>query len=394
MIYLDHNATTPLDPRVLDVMLPYLRERWGNPSSPHRFGQEVRLVVEDARGCLAGLLGYQARELLFCASGTEADNLALRGVAAALRSRGRHIVTTTIEHHAVLATCRALERDGFRVTYLPVSREGVVDVEALARSLGRETILVSVMHANNETGVIQPIQEIAALTRGRGILLHTDAVQTAGKLPVRLGELGADLVTLSAHKLYGPKGAAALVVRVGTSLQPITTGGSQELGLRAGTENVAGIVGLAAAAAAVSLEEVEAEGRRLAALRDRLEAEVVSAIRDVKINGAGAPRVPNTTNLTFAGVDGESVVLGLDLRGICVSTGSACATGEPEPSHVLLAMGLSPHQAQGAVRLSLGRETRPEHVGLVVEALVQTVERLRRVSSLAQPAAPRVSREA
>ena len=385
MIYLDHNATTPLDPRVLEVMLPYLGERWGNPSSPHRFGQEVRLAVEEARGRLARLLGCQAREVVFCASGTEADNLALRGVAAALRSRGRHVVTSAIEHHAVLGTCRALEADGFRVTYLPVSREGVVDVEGLAGSLGPETILVSVMHANNETGVMQPIPEIAALTRERGIVLHTDAVQTTGKLPVRLGELGADLVTLSAHKLYGPKGAAALVVRVGTPLRPVTTGGSQELGLRAGTENVAGIVGLVEAVA-LSLEEAEAEGRRIAALRDRLEAEVVSAIRDVRINGAGVPRVPNTTNLTFAGVDGESVVLGLDLRGICVSTGSACATGEPEPSHVLLAMGLTAHEAQGAVRLSLGRSTRPEDVGVVVEALAETVERLRRVSSLAQPA--------
>jgi cysteine desulfurase len=393
LIYLDHNATTPIDPRVLEVMLPYLRERWGNPSSPHRFGQEVHLAVEEARGRLARLLGCQARELLFCASGTEADNLALRGVAAALRTRGRHIVTSAIEHHAVLGTCRALERDGFRVTYLPVSREGVVDVEALAESLGPETILVSVMHANNETGVVQPIQEIAALTQERGILLHTDAVQTVGKLPVRPGELGADLVTLSAHKLYGPKGAAALVARLGTSLRPTTTGGSQELGLRAGTENVAGIVGLAEAAA-LSLEEAEAEGKRLAALRDRLEAEVVSAIREVRINGAGAARVPNTTNLTFAGVDGESVVLGLDLRGICASTGSACATGEPEPSHVLLAMGLSAHEAQGAVRLSLGRETRPEHVDPVVEALAETVERLRRVSSLVPPTEARLGRDA
>ncbi len=380
MIYLDHNATTPLHPRVLEAMLPYLRERWGNPSSPHRVGHQARTAVEHARGRIAEHLACAPAELVFCASGTEADNLALRGVAHALRARGDHIVTSAIEHHAVLHTCRALEAGGLRVTYLPVSPAGLVEPRALEASLDAGTTLVSVMHANNETGVLQPLEEIAAITRRRGVVLHTDAVQTAGKLPLRLAELGADLVTLSAHKLYGPKGAAALYVREGTPLSPVTTGGAQERGLRAGTEDVAAIVGFAEAVA-LACEDLAHEGARLRALRDRLERELVAAVPGTRIHGALAPRVPNTASLGFPGVDGESVVLGLDLQGICASTGSACSTGEPEPSHVLRAMGCSPREAQGAVRLSLGRETREEDVAAVVRALADTVERLRRISS-------------
>ena len=380
MIYLDHNATTPLHPQAFEAMVPYLRERWGNPSSPYRFGTEARVAVERARTRIAECVGCKPAELVFCSSGTESDNLALRGVAQALKSKGNHIVTTGIEHPAVLNTCKALEREGYRITYLPVNRDGVVEIEALAASLGAQTILVTVMHANNETGVVQPVEEIAAITRKRGIVFHTDAVQSAGKLPQRLGELGADLITFSGHKLYGPKGVAALYVRDGTPLAPVTTGGAHEHGLRAGTENVAGIVGFAEAVT-LAFESSETEGQRLRALRDRLEREVSSAIRRVKLNGARAPRVPNTSNMSFQGVDGESIVLGLDVRGICVSTGSACSTGDPEPSHVLLAIGLSPREAQGSIRLSMGRETREEDIGLTVQTLVETVERLRRVSS-------------
>lgn len=380
MIYLDHNATTPLHPRVFEAMVPYLRERWGNPSSPYRFGNEARAAVEHARGRLAEGVGCKPVELVFCSSGTESDNLALRGVAQALRPRGNHILTTAIEHPAVLNTCKALEKQGYRITYLPVDQDGVVDLDALASSLAADTILVTVMHANNETGVVQPVEEIAAITRKRGIVFHTDAVQSAGKLPRRLGELGADLVTFSGHKLYGPKGIAALYVRAGTALAPVTTGGGHEHGLRAGTENVAGIVGLAEAASLV-FGSAEGEGRRLEALRDRLEGQVCSAIRKVKVNGAGALRVPNTSNMSFGGVDGESIALELDVRGICVSTGSACSTGDPEPSHVLLAMGLSAHEAQGSIRLSLGRETREEDVEVTARALVATVGRLRHISS-------------
>jgi cysteine desulfurase len=381
VIYLDHNATTPLDPQALEAMLPWLRERWGNPSSPHRFGHDARAAVEAARQRIAGSVGCQPSELVFCSSGTESDNLALRGAARALRHRGDHIVTTAIEHHAVLHTCRALAREGFRVTFLPVDPDGVVDLDALQASLGPETILVSVMHANNDTGVVQPVEEVAALARERGVTFHTDAVQSAGKLAVRPGELGADLVTFSAHKLYGPKGVAALYVRAGTPLTPVTTGGAHERGLRAGTENVAGIVGFAEAAAR-AFDGLAAECPRVGALRDRLEEQVLATVPGVRVNGAAATRVPNTSSLSFQGIDGESIVLGLDVRGFCASTGSACSTGDPEPSHVLLAMGLSAREAQGSIRLSLGRATREEDVEATVAALAETVRQLRRVSNV------------
>lgn len=381
MIYLDHNATTPLHPRVLEVMLPFLRERWGNPSSPYRFGSNARTAVEQARRRVAELLGCRPTEVVFCSGGTESDNLALRGVARALRSKGNHIITTAIEHPAVLHTTRALEEDGLRVTTLPVSHEGVVEPSSLSASLCDETILVSVMHANNETGVIQPVEEIAAMARSRGVLFHTDAVQTAGKLPRRLAEVGADLITFTGHKLYGPKGAAALVVRGGTPLSPVHTGGAHEHGLRAGTENVAAIVGFAEAVT-LAFEESEAEARRQGALRDRLERLVTAGIPAVRVNGAGVERVSNTSNLSFAGIDGESIVLGLDVRGICVSTGSACSTGDPEPSHVLRAMGLSPREAQGSIRISLGRDTREEDIDSTAQALTEAISRLRAISSL------------
>jgi cysteine desulfurase len=385
VIYLDHNATTPLHPRAFEAMLPFLRERWGNPSSPYRFGAQARLAVDQARQRIADLSGCTPGEIVFCSGGTEADNLALRGVVLVLKTKGNHVVTTSIEHHAVLNTCRALEKEGCRVTYLPVTDEGVVEMAALAGSLCDETILVTVMHANNETGVVQPVEEIAAITRRRGIVFHTDAVQSAGKLPRRIAELGADLITFSGHKLYGPKGAAALYVRENTPLAAITTGGPHERGLRAGTENVAAIVGFAAAAA-LAFENAETEGRRLRALRDRLELQVSSAVPGVKINGAGAPRVPNTSSLSFRDIDGESIVLGLDVEGICASTGSACSTGDPEPSHVLRAMGLSPRAAQGSIRLSLGRETCQEDVDTTVRTLTSTVARLRQISSVRGPA--------
>ena len=381
MIYLDHNATTPLDPRVFETMLPFLRGAWGNPSSPYRFGQEARTAVERARGRVAECLGCRPTEVLFTGGGTEADNLALRGVTRALRGRGRHVVTSAIEHPAVLRTCAALEGDGCRVTYAPVGPDGVVDLAAAERALGPETVLLSVMHANNETGVLQPLAELAELARGRGVPFHADAVQTAGKLPGRLATLGPDLLSLSAHKFHGPKGVGALFVRAGTPLDPLLTGGEHERGLRAGTENVAGVVGLAAALV-LACEAAASEAERTAALRDRLERELLAAVPGARVHGAGAPRVPNTTNLAFPGVDGESVVVALDLRGICVSTGSACSTGDPEPSHVLTAMGASPRDAQSSVRLSLGRETRVEEIDLVVRALVEVVEQLRAISSL------------
>jgi cysteine desulfurase len=381
VIYLDHNATTPLDPRVLEAMMPYLKEDWGNPSSPYRFANRAKTAVEEARQQIAECSGCKPEEIVFTSSGTESDNLAIRGVARAHRSRGGHIVTTAIEHHAVLNTCRALEAEGFRVTYLPVDSAGAVDIRELEKSLIPETMLVTVMHANNETGVIQPVQEIADLAKHRGILFHIDAVQTAGKIPQSLCTTGADLISFSGHKLYGPKGTAALFVREKTQLAPVLTGGLQERGLRAGTENVAGIVGLARALT-LAVESSKEEEVRLEKLRNNLENRVCSIISGVSINGAEVPRIPNTTNLSFESVDGESVVLGLDLHGICISTGSACSTGEPEPSHVLLAMGLSPNQAQGSIRISLGRATWEEDIDAAVQALSETVTKLRAISSV------------
>ncbi|MGI5844335.1 MAG: cysteine desulfurase family protein [Candidatus Xenobium sp.] len=381
MIYLDHNATTPLHPQVLEAMLTCLQEHWGNPSSPHSLGNQARTVMQQARLGIAESLGCEPSEVVFCSSGTEADNLALRGVAGALRSRGNHIVTTAIEHHAVLHTCDALEGEGFRVTRVPVDPQGVVDLEALERSLTDQTILVSVMHANNETGVLQPVEEVARMAARREIPFHVDAVQTVGKLPFCLSELGAGLVSFSGHKLYGPRGAAALFVRAGTPLRPILTGGSHEHGLRAGTENLAGMVGLAKAVE-LAVQDVAEEGRRLAGLRDDLESRLLASIPEARINGDRARRVPNTSNVTFPGVDGESIILALDLAGICASTGSACSTGEPEPSHVLREMGVSRRDAQGSIRLSLGRETRQEDLDLTVQALAETVARLRRITSI------------
>ena len=370
-----------MDPGVLEAMMPYLKERWGNPSSPYRFGNQARVAVEQARNRIAEYAGCKPAEIIFTSCGTESDNLALRGAAHALRCRGNHIVTTSIEHHAVLNTCKSLEAEGFRVTYLPVSPDGFVHIEKVKDSLTPQTILVTVMHANNETGVLQPIKEIADLTKQQGILFHTDAVQTAGKIPQTLCTLGADLISFSSHKLYGPKGIAALYIRENTLLEPILTGGHQEVGIRAGTENVAGIVGFAHAFA-LSIESSGEEFARLQELRNRLESRIQSLITGVKINGADSPRTPNTTNLSFDKVDGESIVLGLDLRGICVSTGSACSTGEPEPSHVLLAMGLSPKEAQGSIRISLGKDTQMKDIDATVDALMEVIKQLRTISSI------------
>jgi cysteine desulfurase len=381
VIYLDYNATTPLDGRVFEAMAPYMTEQWGNPSSPYSFGNQARIAVEEARERIAQHIGCKPAEVVFTSCGTESDNLAVRGVIHALRGRGNHIVTSAVEHHAVLHTCKALEAEGFAVTYLPVDYVGTISVEELEKSLCPETILITIMHANNETGVLQPVEEIAALAKKRGIVFHTDAVQTAGKIPGRLCETGADLISISAHKFYGPKGSAALYIREGTPVDPLLTGGPHERSLRAGTENVAGIVGLSHALA-LATDSSASEHKRLQELRDTLEHRIGLAVPRMKFNGASAPRVPNTSSMSFESVDGESVVLGLDLRGIYVSTGSACSTGDPEPSHVLLAMGLSPKEAQGSIRISLGKDTREEDIDIVIEALVDTVKRLRNISSV------------
>lgn len=362
-------------------MATFLRVYWGNPSSPHRVGREARFAVDRAKERIAQCLGCRPTELVFTAGGTEADNLAIRGVVGALKGRGNHIVTTAIEHHAILNTCKALEADGFRTTYLPVDSNGVVDVDALVGSLSSETILVSVMHANNETGVIQPVEHISEEVRKRGIVFHVDAVQTAGKIPLHLDKLGAHLVSFSGHKIYGPKGIGMLYIKPGTPLLPLITGGAQENSLRAGTENVAAIGGLSEALALAD-STLKTEEQRLSRLRDRFEARLLTSLTGVTVNGGSVPRVPNTSNLSFHRVDGESIALALELRDICISTGSACSTGDPEPSHVLLAMGLSPERAQGSIRVSLGKETKEEEIEVTVDALVTATGKLREISSV------------
>jgi len=381
MTYLDHNATTPLHPRVFDAMEPYLKEYFGNPSSLYRPGQEAKTAVENARGRIADCLGCSPNEIVFTAGGTEGDNLALRGIARSRRNSGNHIVTSSIEHHAVLHTCKMLEEDGCRVTYLPVNEDGQIDLDEVAKSLTPETILISIMWANNETGVINPVEDIAKIAAERGVLFHTDAVQALGKIPIQIQALGADLASFAGHKIYGPKGSGFLYVKKGTPIAPAITGGSHEHGLRAGTENVAGIVGLAEAVVLAS-STLETEAKRLETLRCRLETSVSERLAGVRVNGSSPPRVPNTSNLSFGGVDGESIVLALDLEGICVSTGSACSTGDPEPSHVLTAMGLSAREAQGSIRLSLGKNTTEEDIDFTVHTLVGAVEKLRAISSV------------
>ena len=381
MIYLDHNATTPLHSRVFDAMEPYLKDRFGNPSSLYRPGREAKTAVENARSRIAECLGCHPNEIVFTAGGTEADNLALRGIARSRKNSGNHIVTSSIEHHAVLHTCKMLEEDGYRVTYLPVTENGLIDPDEVARSLTPETILISIMLANNETGVINPVEKIAKLAAERGVLFHTDAVQALGKVPLPVQTLGVDSAAFAGHKIYGPKGSGFLYIKQGTAISPAITGGSHEFGLRAGTENVAGIVGLAEAVMLAS-STLETESKRLETLRHRLEVGVSERLSGVTVNGSAAPRVPNTSNLSFQGVDGESILIALDLEGICVSTGSACSTGDPEPSHVLTAMGRSAREAQGAIRFSLGKDTTDQDIDVTVDTLVRTVGRLRAVSSV------------
>jgi cysteine desulfurase len=381
VIYLDHNATTPLHPRVLEEMVPYLTEQFGNPSSLYGLGREAKNGLEQAREKVASGIGARTDEIVFTGGGTEADNLALRGTARALREKGNHIITSPIEHHAVLKTCEDLSTEGFEVTFLPVNEQGLVDPEEARRSMRPETILISIMAANNETGAVQPLREIAAIGRERDVLVHTDAVQAIGKIAVDVEQLGVDLLSLSAHKIYGPKGVGALYARRGTPLLSPMTGGHHERGVRAGTENVAGIVGLGEAIA-LATETLEEEMERLAGLRDRLERGLLERIGEVWVNSGKAERVANTANLSFSSVDGESILLHLDLRGICVSTGSACATDSPEPSHVLQAMGLEPRRAQGAIRFSLGHDTSEEEIEQTIETTAEIVKSLRAISSI------------
>jgi cysteine desulfurase len=382
-VYLDHNATTPVDREVLEAMLPYFAGRFGNASSIHSCGQQARAAVDRARECVAALIGAKPAEIVFTSGGTEADNLAIFGVVAASPRAKRHVITTRIEHHAVLHSCEARERQGVEVTYLPVDREGLIDPEAVRRAIRPETVLITVMHANNEIGTIQPIEEIARIASEADVYFHTDAVQSTGKLPLEVNRLGVDLLSISAHKIYGPKGAGALYVRTGTPLEPQFRGGHHERDRRAGTENVPGIVGLGSAAE-IAQRRLAADSERIASLRDRFEQGLHRVVSNAQVNGSLQHRVPNTSNISFSFAGGESMVIALDLKGVICSTGAACSSGAIEPSHVLTAIGLSPEEARTSLRFSLGRQTTPAEIDFALGVIPGVVAHLRELS----PATP------
>jgi cysteine desulfurase len=380
-IYLDYAATTPVNPDVVKVMLPYFTDVFGNPSSIYSYGQETKKAIGEARTKVANLIGARDEEVVFTSSGTEADNMAIKGIAYANESRGNHIITSSIEHHAIIETCKFLERRGFSVTYLPVDGYGLVDPEDVRRSITGKTILVSVMNANNEIGTIEPIAEIGRIARETGIYFHTDAVQTAGHIPVDVNELTVDLLSISAHKLYGPKGVGALYIRKGTRVVPLIHGGEQERGRRASTENVPGIVGFGRAAE-LARQEMSQEIQRLTILRDKLIDGLLNRIDHIRLNGHPLNRLPNNVNMSFDYIEGESMVLNLDLERICTSTGSACSSSSLEPSHVLLAIGLKHEQAHGSLRFTLGKWTTDADIERVLNVFPGIVTRLRAMSPL------------
>jgi cysteine desulfurase len=379
-VYFDYNATTPLSPEIADTVARVSREVFGNASSVHFFGQQAKATLDEARTAISTLLNADPSEIVFTSGGTEADNAAIRGVAEAAEARGRrHLIASAIEHEAVLNTLRALARRGWTTTLLPVDHSGIVAVSALESAITDQTALVSVMHANNEIGTMQPIAELARVAHAHGALMHTDAVQSVGKVPVDVRELDIDLLSLSAHKFNGPKGAGALWVKRGTRVLPLLTGGKHERNRRAGTENVPAIAGLGVAAR-LAAGKLAAEGVRVVALRDRLETQILATVSGTYINGARTPRVPNTTNISFDRVEAESLLIALDLEGVAVSTGSACSSGTLEPSHVLKAMGLPVHRTQNSLRFSLGLFSTDQDVDYVVGVLPRLVEKLRNLT--------------
>jgi cysteine desulfurase len=379
MIYFDYNATTPLDVRVLGKMLPYLKDNYGNPSSIYRFAQSVRNELDNARECVAELLSARADEIIFTSGGTEADNTAIKGVAFYWQNKGKHIVVSKIEHQAILNTCKFLESMGFSITYVNVDHYGVVDLEELKKSIRKDTILVSIIYANNETGVIQPIKEIANICKERGVYFHTDAIQAIGKIPIRVKDLGVDLLSLSGHKFYGPKGVGALYVKKVVKFYPLIHGGHHEKNRRAGTENVSGIVGLGQAARIARSEMLENKNK-IELLCNRLEEGIKKKIPQIQINGHPQKKLYNTLNVSIKHIEGESALINLDFEGICASSGSACTSGSLGPSHVLLAMGLSRDDAYGSLRFSLGRFNTSKDVEKVLEVLPPIVEKLRKMS--------------
>lgn len=380
-IYLDHAATTPCEPDVLKAMLPYFGENFGNPSSIHSFGQDARHAVEEAREKVAALINARVEEIVFTSGGTEADNFAIKGVAWANVNKGNHIITSKIEHHAVIEPCKFLEKHGFSVTYLPVDKYGCVDPADVQNAITDKTILVSVMHANNEIGTIEPIMEIGRIAGSKDILFHTDAVQTAGHLDINLEKMPVDLLSISSHKFYGPKGVGALFIRKGTRIKSIIQGGEQERKRRASTENVPGIVGMGKACE-IAKTQMPGEITKLTSLRDKLISGLFEKIEDVHLNGHTRQRLPNNVNITIKYIEGESMLLNLDMEGIAVSTGSACSSSSLEPSHVLLALGLAHEEAHGSIRFSLGRATADNDIDLVLDVFPKIVNKLRAMSPL------------
>jgi cysteine desulfurase len=386
-IYLDFNATTPVDPAVLEAMLPYFSDKFGNANSIHSVGQRSRAAVDRARESVAALIGAKPGEIVFTSGGTESDNLAILGCVAASQRTRKHVITTAIEHHAVLSAFQSLEKQGIDVTFVPVGRDGVVDPDDVWRALRPETVLISVMHANNELGTIQPVAEIGAIAADADVYFHCDAIQSAGKLPLDVNMLGVDFLSISAHKIYGPKGVGALYVRSGAPLDPQMHGGHHERDRRPGTENVAGIAGFGKAAEIAKARSAE-DATRTSALRDRLEEALLGTISSVRVNGDRARRVSNTTNLTFTGTNGESLVIALDLLGVESSTGAACSSGAIEPSHVLTAIGLSPDEARSSLRFSLGRTTTSDDIEAAINIIPVAVQRLRSLSPLSAVTVP------
>jgi len=378
-VYLDYNSTTPVDPAVIEAMNKVMAENYGNPSSVHRVGQKAKVALEDARERIAAVIGARPSEIYFTSGGTESDNLAIKGVAYSRRHKGRHLITSAVEHHAVLNTTQYLEQDCFTVAYLGCDRDGAVSVDELRSALKPDTTLVSIMTANNETGQLQPIKELAAASRESGALFHTDAVQAVGKIPVNVEDLGVDLLSLSAHKFYGPKGIGALYIKRGTMITPLIHGGAHEKRKRAGTENLPAIVGMATALE-LARDRMDDEHRRLTELGDHFVNEVTSRIVDVSLNGSRRNRIPSTVNLSFKGVEGEAILLSLDLKGVAASSGSACSSGALESSHVLKAMGVDPVLAQGSIRFSMGKLTTREDIDYTVSILPEIIERLRAMS--------------
>ncbi|ERM92901.1 cysteine desulfurase [Caldanaerobacter subterraneus subsp. yonseiensis KB-1] len=380
-IYLDNAATTPVDKRVLEAMLPYYSDVFGNPSSLYSYGQEAKKAIEEAREKVAKALGADADEIYFTSGGSESDNWALKGVAYALKDKGNHIITTEIEHHAVLNTCRYLEKEGFKVTYLPVDEYGLVKPEDLKKAITDKTILVSIMFANNEIGTIEPIEELVKIAHEKNVYFHTDAVQAVGNIPIDVKKLDVDLLSLSAHKIYGPKGVGALYIKKGVKIHSLIQGGTQERNRRAGTENVPGIVGLGEAIELIT-KNLDSHINKLTFLRDKLINGILEKIPYARLNGHPTKRLPGNVNVSFEFIDGESLILNLDMAGICASSGSACTSGSLEPSHVLLAIGRSRELARGSLRLTIGKDNTEEDIDKVLEVLPRIIKRLRSISQI------------